>query len=227
MTNDFTPTEAASFDSYVANFTQPAPRITLHQALKSVSQHCDHARTHDTVGFSGLDANFANKMAECNRLSAKQEWYVARFVRKYRRQVVANYERSGIQITQGLKGKKREEAVNTFLAGLVWESQSAEEVAKACKPKNVISAAQGANSGDLKHFVVRFPYNARLVEAIKVLDYRDRRFDKSDPKDPKWIVLPTTQAVEGLRRFARENGFVVTDGALAAFEKLVPSQVAA
>jgi hypothetical protein len=206
--------------------------ITIHEALKSVSDHCDHARTHDTVGFSGLDAAFANKMATADRITAKMEWYCARFVRKYRRQVVENFERNlggGLTITQGLKGKAKVAAIDTFLANLVWEHQSVEEVA-ACAPKptKVISAACGERSGDLKNFVVRFPYNYATVEAFKnAIDWRDRKFNKDNPKDPKWEVLAQPGTVRALRAFAAANGFTVTDGAANAMERVVPSQVAA
>jgi hypothetical protein len=201
--------------------------ITLHQALKSVSAHCDHARAWDHVGFSGRDAEFANKMAEAERITSKMEWYIARFVRKYRRQVVENYERAGEQITQGLKGKAKVAAADAWLAALVWEHQSEAEVAQASKPKNVISAAAGATTGDLKHFVIRFPYNPTLVETVKrLIDYRDRSFDKTD-RSGSWIVQPVGAAVPGLRTLVAQHGFVATDGALTAFEKLVPQAVAA
>lgn len=203
--------------------------ITLHQALRSVAAHDpDNARERNDVGFSGFDTRFACDMAARDTLSAKQEWHVARFCWKYRKQVVANYERAGEQITQGLKGKARKAAVEAFLYSLVWEHQGAEEVAKATKPKSVISAACGVNSGDVKHFVVRFPYAEGTIHNLKLwTDWRDRSFDKSDPKDPKWILQPTVQTVDCLRRLVQHFGFYATDGAVAAFEKVIPSQVAA
>ena len=201
--------------------------ITLHQALRAVSDHCDHARTHDTVGFSGLDAGFANKIAQQDRISPKVEWYVARFVRKYRRQVVENYERAGVQITQGLKGKAKVAAVDAFLVSLVWEHQSEEEVKAAGKPRQTISAASGAHSGTLKHYVARFPYNAGTLDNLKALvDWRDRKFDKSDPKDPKWIIQPTQQSENALRALVNNHGFVVTDGAAVALGLVAVQKVA-
>jgi hypothetical protein len=202
--------------------------MTIHEALKSVSNHCDDARTWDHVGFSGLDARFANSIAQRDRITAKVEWYVARFVRKYRRQVVANAETAGTQITQGLKGKAKVAAVDAFLAALVWEHQSDAEIAAASAPKQVISAACGADSGDVKHFVVRFPYNENVLATFKnaVSDWRDRRFDKTDPKDPKWIVQPTALTVRQLRFLAAQCGFFATPGAVFAFEKVAPKVAA-
>jgi hypothetical protein len=206
--------------------------ITVHEALKSVSEHCDHARDRDDVGFSGLDANFANKMAALDHLSLKQEWYVARFCYKYRRQVIANYESRGAQITQGLKGKAKDAAIKAFVFSLTWVAQTEENMAASAsassKPTKVISAACGERSGDLKHFVVRFPYNYATVEAFKnAIDWRDRKFDKVNPKDPKWEVLAQPGTVRALLAFATANGFTVTDGAANAMERAVPSQVAA
>lgn len=192
---------------------------TIHEALKSVAAHCDHARNHDTVGFSGLDASFANKMADADRISAKQEWYVAKFVRKYRRQVIENFERNGAQITQGLKGKAKNAAIDAFLCSLVWEHQSAEEIARATKAVAVrtIGVQHGATSGDLKAFVVRFPYSPAMVETFKsAIDWRDREFDKKDPKDAKWLVKPQPATIAALCTFAQANGFTFSDGATAA-----------
>jgi hypothetical protein len=202
--------------------------MTLHDALKSVSDHCDHARTWDHVGFSGRDAEFANSIAQRETITAKVEWYVARFVRKYRRQVVANAERAGTQITQGLKGKAKVTAVDAFLCSLVWEHQSEAEIAAASAPKLVISAACGLRSGDVKHFVVRFPYNENTLTTFKnaVADYRDRRFDRAEPKDPKWLVQPTVQAVEQLRFLVAQCGFFATPGAVLSFDKIAPRAAA-
>jgi hypothetical protein len=204
--------------------------ITLHEALKVVSEHCDHARSLDNVGFSGHDAHFANDIAarEPDRISPKVEFYIAKFVRKYRRQVVERFEARGEQITQGLKGKAKVAAVDAFLASLVWEHQSEAEVAAASAPKLVISAAAGVETGTVKHFVVRFPYNENTLTTFKnaVADYRDRRFDKSDPKDPKWIVQPTIETVRQLRFLASSCGFFATPGALLAFDKIAPAVAA-
>lgn len=188
--------------------------ITIHQALRSVSAQCDHARNHDSVGFSGLDATFANKIAESPTLSAKQEWYVARFVRKYRRQVIENYERAGEQITRGLKGRAKTAAADAWLGALVWEHQSAAEVAKATAPRSTIAAALRTGDDSLKEFVLRFPYSESTISNLKLwTDWRDRRFDKTDPKDPKWLIQPTPQSIDCLRRLVEHFGFVPSPAA--------------
>jgi hypothetical protein len=165
---------------------------TLHEALKSVSNHCDHARTWDHVGFSGRDAEFANSIAQKDRITAKMEWYIARFVRKYRRQVVENAERAGTQITQGLKGKAKVAAVDVFLASLTWEHQSAEEVAAASAPKLIISAT-----------VLRLQKYAAPGDAFRVI--RAARTLRELDKVTQIAVVYGPEVSEGVRKLLREQ----------------------
>jgi hypothetical protein len=101
-------------------------------------------------------------------------------------------------------------------------------VLTGCASSTNYGAACGLRSGDVKHFVVRFPYNENTLTTFKnaVADYRDRRFDRAEPKDPKWLVQPTVQAVEQLRFLVAQCGFFATPGAVLAFDKIAPRAAA-
>jgi hypothetical protein len=184
--------------------------ITVHEALKSIAANDpDLARCINGVGFSSHDAEFGVKLADCERLTAKQEFFAGKLVRRYRKQVAATY-----LIGLGLKGKARDNAIENFLWSLGWQYQN-----QAPAQKGTIKAILGQNSGRLKNFAIRFPYNPALVETLKAkLPYRS--FDRSDPKDVKWLAEPVAVNVAGLFHLVNECGFEVSDGAKAAFESL-------
>ena len=163
--------------------------MTILDALKLVaSRDGDRARDRNDVGFSGQDTIFANKLAEQDSLSPKQEAYAAKFVRKYRKQVYAM-----ANPTCALKGKARETAVVAFLASLTWQhasfTEGAVEPAKAKPSRGKVTGLVGQNTNAVKGFVVRMPrYDAELVAAIKALPNRQY---KDDNGDKKWTVGTT------------------------------------
>jgi hypothetical protein len=174
---------------------------TIHEALKLIAgKDIDHARVWNGVGFSGNDSNFGNSLAERDKLTPKMEWFAAKLVRKYRKQVA--------QITgvcEGLKGKAAEAKLNDFLAALVWEYQ--ETVNK--KTVGTISALVGKDTGTVKAFVIRFPYDPQLVAAVRSLP--SRRFDTAEKK---WIVgSPSDIDKEAIRKLVASGKFELTDGA--------------
>lgn len=175
--------------------------MTILEALKMVSaRDDDHARQWNHVGFSGQDTNFANKLAALDKLSPKQELYAAKFCRKYRKQVFA-YALAAEQANpsalpnlylmqgQNAKGKAKEASINAFIASLTWQHPtfdfSREAAPEAPKYRGKVSAFVGDKTNDLKGFVVRFPYDAELVQAVK--NVPNRQF-KNDPNDKRWVT---------------------------------------
>ena len=192
--------------------------ITVHKALKSIADHdYDLARCQNGVGFSGRDSEFGNKLADFERLSPKQELWAGKLVRKYREQVAVNFN-----VAPGLKGKARKAAIENFLWSLEWQYQNPQPVA----PQRTIKAVLGQNSGKLKGFAVRFPYDQALVETLKAkVPYRT--FDRSNPKDPKWLVQGVAANSAGLNYLVNECGFVVSEVAFEALWDLLQEKRAA
>lgn len=184
--------------------------MTILEALKSVaSRDTDHATCWNHVGFSGQDTHFANKLAEQDKLSPKQEIYAARMVRKYRKQVF-NYLNPKPELV--LKGKAKENAIDEFLCSLTWEHPTLDFTREvelpAAKPVGKVSATVTAAHGVLRGFVVRFKYNPVLVDLVKRLP--NRSFTK-DNNDPRWTVGCTTADIAGLCQLVREHGFEASD----------------
>lgn len=174
--------------------------MTILDALKLVSsKDGDRASVRNDVGFSGQDTIFANKLAEQDSLSPKQEAYAAKFVRKYRKQVYAM-----ANPTCALKGKAREAAVVAFLASLTWQHPSftdaAVEPAKAQPSRGKVTGLVTA-SNVLKGFVVRMPrYDAGLVQALKTLPNRQYK----DDGDKRWTVGTTDADKAGLAKIVAD-----------------------
>jgi len=192
--------------------------FTIHEALKSIANHdTDLARCRNGVGFSGRDTEFGNKLADFGRLSPKQELWAGRLVRKYREQVAGNFN-----VAPNLKGKPRKDAIENFLWSLEWQYQNPQPVA----PQRTIKAVLGQNSGKLKGFAVRFPYDQALVETLKAkVPYRT--FDRSNPKDPKWLVQVVAANSAGLNYLVNECGFVASETAFEALWDLLSERKAA
>lgn len=177
--------------------------MTILEALKTVASHCDGARMHDCVGFSGQDAIFGNKLAALDSLSPKQEMFAAKFVRKYRKQIAS---RNGIGVD--LKGKAREAAVEAFVAGLTWTHPTFDfNHVPAPVSGGKVNALLSDSDNSLKSFVVRFPYSPEKVAAIKSLP--NRTFTK-DNNDPRWIIGTSAGDIAGLVSMIRDFNLTTT-----------------
>lgn len=185
--------------------------MTIHEALRLIAgKDLDGARVINGVGFSMHDTIFGNSLADRATLTPKMEWHAARLVRKYRKQVA---QLTGV--CEGLKGKAATDKLDEFLTALVWEHQGESE-----KPKNVgtVSALVGKDTGAVKAFVIRFPYNAHLVAAVKALPSRHY-----DATGKKWVVeAPNAADVTAIRNLVAAEGLTLTEGAakiLAAWKE--------
>lgn len=161
----------------------------------------DRARCWNGIGFSGMDTDFGNSLAKREKLTAKMEWYAAKLVRKYRKQV-------GTAL-----GVTKPKAIDELLTTLVWEYQTEEELAP--KPVGTIAALAGQNSGELRGFVIRFPYNAALVAAVKALPNR-KYVDDANGK--RWVTTGTPTDIAAVANLLRNFNFEVSAGAMAFLE---------
>jgi len=182
--------------------------MTLLEALKAVAAHDpDNARDRNFAGFSGLDTAFACKLAALDHLSAKQELYCARFVRKYRKRV---FEYLGGQ--NSLKGKAKVAAVDTFLTGLTWENPTLDYTKTVTEAKPVrgkVNAMVSEVTGALKGFVIRMPkYDPELVTACKQLP--NRAF-KADPQDKRWVTPGAACDVLAVAALVKTFNLAVTE----------------
>lgn len=176
--------------------------VSIHDALRSIANDDpDHCRDRNDIGFGAFDSDFGCKLAARDSLSGKAEYHAAKLVIKYRKQVVANFHFD----FSTLKGKKRDAAIVAVLEHLTWTYQSTSE-----KPKfaGKVTAAVGAKTNTVKHFIVRFPYNQTLVDTLKAaIPYHARRFEKHPTA--QWIIVGGHGAA--LLAFADANNFEVSE----------------
>lgn len=177
--------------------------MTIHEALRKIaSLDQDGARARNHAGFSGHDTGFANKLAAAASLSAKQEWYAAKFVRKYRVQLASL---QGVNLS--LKGKAKEAAITALLTALEWQHTPDEVIVTANKPAGTIKAVVGEQTGTVKYYTVYFPYSASLVAALKNhFDWRDRMFNA---QEKRWEIKPSCG--RSLLGFARTHNFEIAE----------------
>lgn len=119
------------------------PTSTL-EAVQFLAGRCDYASKVDGVGFNKLDAKFGHSLAECSRLTDRQEFYALKMLRKYRRQL----EGAGFDL-------------DAMFTAYAQREQPTEQ-----------SAGERTIDVDGDVFVIRSPYDRGLVEATRRLPNR-------------------------------------------------------
>ena len=167
----------------------------IHTAVVALSQNCDGAATLDGVGFNGVDAPFGHSIAHrpLDKWTPKMARAAYQMIRKYRKQLSAhgiNYDAMHDPKTQDFVVKTKAPTTNN----------------NKTKPVQctAVPAQDCTIDRDADFFIIKFGYNAGIVNAVKALP--GRRFNG---KDKYWTVPFSVENFEAIRIFAKRNEFTV------------------
>ncbi len=159
---------------------------TLKDALTFLANRCDGAHAVDGAGFNKLDANFGKSLArQEGPLTQKQTDSALRMLRKYRKQL----GNGGIDF----------EALKTRT------EKAQRERLRTTRNYRGIVTLEG------ERFVLSFPYDPNLVEAVRSVP--DRRWDSTR----KVNTVPISRCLE-VERFALDNGLQIDPEAGVAID---------
>lgn len=166
-------------------------RETINKALQYLSGRCDFANSLDGQGFNAFDATFghelANKITVGIPLSDRQYEAALKMLRKYAGQ----------------------------LDGVVELPDSIAPSAPVPTEKKQSPVSKKTISIHLGMYAIRFPYDAKLVEAVKGIP--GRRFNTDNSRDKHWTA-PLSSSVQ-VEAFAKKHGFTMEGDAQSVVAK--------
>ncbi len=158
---------------------RPAP--TILDAVRFLAGRCDWAAALDGNGFNKFDAEFGHSLADCERLTPKQEVAALKMLQKYRRQLANG-------------------GIDYYKLGAATRVEN-----------NVVYAAPATRRIELSgtRFVLVYPYDPDLIAEIKRLP--DRKFHgKDNPWNGRTKVwtMPLDRCLE-VEEFAKRFDFAI------------------
>lgn len=192
--------------------TETAQTTSVAEAVRFLAGRCDWAYTRDNSGFSQADAGLGHFLAGLaeDQWTPDQMGEAYNLTRKYRRQLEeAGFELEAMPVP--------ERAGATDVRQRAQEDRVAQKKGQLTVENGVVTRREDRGleiKGD--EFILRFPYDAAMVDAARNIS--GRRYNGSD-KTNRYPATPAAAA--GLQAFmARYEGFQVDPLAASTLEEL-------